>query len=200
MVEQPGVVTNTTLLEGLRDPTNRTVWQHYVERYRPLIVRYARKLGVPEGEAEDAAQAALLAFSSAYRDGKYDRAKGRLSSWLFGIATNQIRDWKRSHRAREERAGAVEAEEALAGLAGEDELHEVWEREWRDAVLWECLKLVRAEVMPETFRAFELFALQERPAEQVAQELGMTANAVFGAKRRVLQRVGELMPLIEDDW
>jgi len=194
-----GPVTSTTLLKGLEDPANQTVWQQYVGRYRPLIVRYAKKLDVPAEEAEDIAQATLLAFSKSYRAGKYERAKGRLSSWLFGIAKNEIRSSDRARRGRLA-AGSTEAEEGIAALAAEDELEELWEREWRDAVFWECLKLVRSEVKPETMRAFERFALDERPAGEVAAELGLTQNAVFGAKRRVLGRIRELLPLVEDAW
>jgi RNA polymerase sigma-70 factor (ECF subfamily) len=59
---------------------------------------------------------------------------------------------------------------------------------------------VRSEVKPETMRAFERFALDELPADEVAAELGLTQNAVFGAKRRVLGRIRELLPLVEDTW
>ena len=33
-------VTSTCLLAGLRKPENRTVWQQFVDRYRPMLVRY----------------------------------------------------------------------------------------------------------------------------------------------------------------
>ena len=34
-------VTSTHLLEGLREPDNRTVWQQFDSRYRPVIRGYA---------------------------------------------------------------------------------------------------------------------------------------------------------------
>ena len=37
-------------------------------------------------------------------------------------------------------------------------------------------------------------------AEEVASELEITANAVHGAKRRVMHRLRELMPLVEEHW
>jgi RNA polymerase sigma-70 factor (ECF subfamily) len=200
----PGNVTSTSLLAGLRDPENHAVWRQYVERYRSLIVAYAAKLGVPAEDGEDVAQAALLSFSSAYRDGRYDRAKGRLSSWLFGIATNEVRAWRRRRGERagagDRRAGPTESERALAEIESDDALGALWEREWRDAVLWECLSVLRREMRPETVRAFELYALGERPAGDMARELGLTENAVFLSKRRVLARLRELLPLVEDAW
>ena len=50
----------------------------------------------------------------------------------------------------------------------------------------------------QTLEAFRLFALEDWPAEKVGAHLDMTPNAVFGAKRRVLERVRELIPLMED--
>lgn len=190
-------VTSTTLLEGLRDADNHTVWRQWVERYRPLAVGYARRVGVPEAEAEDVAQTALLEFARAYREGKYDRERGRLRAWLFGIVHNQVRAWRR--RLPPERpADATAGAELLAAVPDGTDPEALWEEEWRRAVLRHCLEAIRREVRPETARAFELFALQGLPAAEVALRLGTTPNAVFVAKRRILGRMRELLPLVED--
>lgn len=189
-------VTSDTLLAGLRDPANQTVWQGYVERYRPVLLGWFRRVGVPEADAEDLCQDTLAAFAQAYRAGSYDRQAGRLRAWLFGFARNHLRG---RHRRRQ-RAGAGQ-QPATGFLDGvEDEardLEQAWEQEWRDAVLRRCLELVRAEVTPATFDAFVLFARDGLPAREVARRVGMTENAVFGCKRRVLQRLRELQPEID---
>lgn len=191
-------VTSTTLLHGLKDPANRTVWTSFIDRYRPLLVWFARRAGLPDAEAEDVAQQSLLAFSDAYRDGKFDPRRGRLRHWLFGIARTTTRGFLRQRR----RGGAVveTAGEVVAEVADDDRFAALWEAEWRDAVLRQCLREVAGEVQEATFRAFELFALEGRPAREVASELGITENAVFGAKRRVLARIRELRPLVEEIW
>ncbi|MEW6253758.1 MAG: sigma factor, partial [Planctomycetota bacterium] len=83
--------TNTDLLRGLKDPQNQTVWQQYVDRYRPLLLGCGRRVGLSHADAEDVAQLTLTAFCTAYQAGKYDRERGRLRDWLFGIMRNQIR-------------------------------------------------------------------------------------------------------------
>jgi RNA polymerase sigma-70 factor (ECF subfamily) len=189
-------VTSTHLLEALRDPGNRTVWRNYVERYRPVVVAHARRLGLSDTDAEDVAQETLVAFCQAYRDGKYDRSKGRLRDWLFGIARNQLRNWCRRRGAEAPAASSG----VFEGLAAEDEWEQLWERQWRDAVLRQCLEEIRAEVDPRTFEAFERFASQGWPAQRVAEHLGVTTNAVFLAKHRILKRVRELLPHLEEVW
>ena len=189
--------TSTELLAGLRDDDNRTVWDQFVSRYRPQVVATARRVGLPPEDAEDVAQEVLIEFLRAYRGGKYERDKGRLRAWLLGMARICLANWRRRHQGR---ARIAETQQLEALLADDGRLEAMWEAEWRDAVLRQCMAAVRAEVQPSTWRAFELFACQEWPARRVAAELGMTETAVFGAKRRVLQRVQELRPHIEEDW
>jgi RNA polymerase sigma factor (sigma-70 family) len=193
--------TSASLLEGLRHPANDTVWRSYVDRYRPVIVAFAMRLGLAPDDAEDAAQEILLEFSTAYREGKYDPQKGRLRSWLFGIARNQVASRRRRRRDREIAAGVGAGDSGILDQVPDTaDPDAVWEEEWRRAILGQCLDEVRREVQPQTFEAFELFALREWPAERVAERLGITANAVFGAKRRVLQRAREILPLMEEIW
>lgn len=194
-------VTSASLLAGLKDPENETIWRQYVDRYRPLIVSFLSGLGLTGDDAEDVAQTSLIAFSTGYLEGKYDPAKGRLRSWLFGIVHHKLRDHNRKRRDRElQVADTAQAAVAFGELEAESELEARWEAEWRDAVLQECLTHVRREVEESTWRAFELFTQEEWPAERVAQELCLTPNAVYGAKRRVLRRLREVQPLVEDVW
>lgn len=193
--------TNTYLLDGLRDPGNAAVWQEYVDRYRPLIMRYGVRLGLNSPDAEDVAQQTLVTFCTSFQQGKYDREKGRLRHWLFGIARNQIANWSRKKRAREVQIpDGSDRTGFFAGIRDEDALERLWEQEWRDTVMQQCLAEIRREVEPHTFEAFELFAAKGLPAEQVAEKLGMTANAVFSAKRRILRRVRELLPKWDEIW
>jgi RNA polymerase sigma-70 factor (ECF subfamily) len=188
--------TSTSLLQGLKEPGNDAVWTAYVGRYRPLIVRFGRRMNLKLEEAEDLAQETLLAFSKSYCAGNYDREKGRLRSWLFGIARNQLAQRNKRRTARAEHP--LDGGDRLEELAVPQDTEQAWEREWRDAVLRQCLEEIRREVNPKTFDAFRRFALEGRPADEVGKELGMSPNAVFGAKRRILERVRELRPLMEE--
>lgn len=192
------LITSTTLLRGLADPRDQEAWERFVGRYRPLVVDYLERVGLAAHDAEDVAQASLLAFSEAYRRGRYDRDAGRLRSWLFGIVRRQLAEWWRGRLRQPLQGSGIRKQELLEASGASDELAELWDRRWREAVLRSCLDQVRREVEERTFRAFERFCLDEAPCEEVAGELGMTENAVYGAKRRVLGRVRALQPLMED--
>jgi RNA polymerase sigma-70 factor (ECF subfamily) len=59
-------------------------------------------------------------------------------------------------------------------------------------VLTKCLEQARRELDSKVFEAFNLYALSEIPADDVAQRLKMSRNAVYIAKSRVLSRLRQL--------
>jgi len=193
-------VTSLTLLEGLRDPRNETAWRRFAERYQPMLLSFARKLGLNDSDALDAAQDTMLAFVTAYRDQVYDRGKGRLRSWLFGVAHHKVLDL---HRRRENERVLTDRSDATAFMAtveSPDTAERVWEQEWQRAVLQACLSEVGKQVDQDTLESFRLYVLEEWPAEKVAEHLGISRNAVYINKNRVLNRLRELQGWMEEIW
>lgn len=192
--------TNTGLLEGLLDPDNNAVWSEFCQRYRPVLVAFAQRLGVSEADAQDAAQETLFAFARAYREGKYDPGRGRLRSWLFGIAHRKVLDIQR--RAGREIVITEEDDKTriMDRVPDDHALSELWDVEWRRAIIRTCLEEIRHHVEPTTMSAFEMLTLQEMTTEEVCRRLDMTPNAVLKANRRVLSRMRELQQVFEDRW
>lgn len=193
-------ITSTNLLLGLRDPNNSAIWQAYVDRYRPLLISYGKKFGLCEADAEDVAQLTLVNFCRAYQEGKYERERGRLRTWLFAIARNQILNWYRNRDSHVQLGDRSDGGHLLADLNDENRMEQIWEEQWRDALLRQGLQEIQREVEPRTFEAFQLFAGDEFSAEEVGKRFGMTANAVFSAKRRILRRLRELLPQLEETF
>lgn len=192
--------TSTSLLLGLQDPKNDSVWTEFYSRYHPLLVSFGRRLGLSEDESQETAQEILLKFAEAYRNGHYDKAKGRLRTWLSEIARNKIIDWKRRRARRPPPVQLGDAADQLVEEPDKDRIDRIMQEEWHRALVSKAMELIQQEVEPKTLRAFELFVLQDQPAEQVAAELGMTANAVFKAKRRVLSRLREIYAQLNEDY
>lgn len=192
--------TNTLLLDALRETGNNLAWQRFCERYRPTIVRYGQStFRLDVHDAEDAAQLALAAFHEGYLRGDYDRDRGRLRKWLFGIASNQMRQLLRKKaRQREAQAPAgPQGADLMQLIPDEAALEQAWEREWRQAVYQQCMVEIRRQFNNKTVEAFELFAKDGAPAREVAEQLGITANAVYLAKQHILKRIRELLPVME---
>ncbi|MCC6676310.1 MAG: RNA polymerase sigma factor [Phycisphaerales bacterium] len=189
--------TTTALLESLRDPAQDAVWREFDARFRPLLTALAVRLGLEVGEAEDVAQETLAEFVRAYRAGRYDRTRGRLSSWIISIARNQI---ARRRRAVGRDAGR-RGESALADLSDTAHLTAVWEEEERHLIILRAMELLRAGRTSEAkLRAFELVAVRGVPAEEAARQCGMTVDEVYTAKNRLITRMREIVDELTAAW
>ena len=76
---------------------------------------------------------------------------------------------------------------------------EAWERAFEETLMNVLLDIVRREVAPATYQAFELVALQNIPAVDAAKLTGLSRNAVYLAKKRVLGRLQELGDSYRDE-
>jgi len=166
-----------------------------------IVIAMGHRLGLSSEDARDAAQETLTRFFTLYRAGRYDRSRGRLGSWLVGIARNCI-------AAHRERAFGVprgdRISEAAPAALDDRRLSVVWAEERDRAILRESLRRLRAEtaIDERTLVAFDLFAMRGEPAAAVAEQLGMAPNDVYVAKHRCLRRlrgiVAELSTAYDD--
>ncbi len=179
--------TTTAMLQGLTDPDNDVVWREFDARFRPVIERFVRRMGLSEADASDVTQDTLIKFLHAYRAGRYDKQRGRLSSWIIKIARNCACDLLRASAAQGARRGAS----AFVEVPGENQLELIWREECRDALLEAALARLRAETRTEeqTIRIFEMLAVDGLSVQRVSQETGATPNDVYLAKHRCLKRL-----------
>ena len=128
-----------------------------------------------------------------------DRKRGRFRSWLWLVTMNALADWGRE-RAGQERlvAGLRElprAEDPSASVV----VAEDFEREHRRRVLAHAMGKIKAESDATTWACFVGRALRQRPAAEVAKELGLTTGAVYTNTSRVLSRLRECCADFEEE-
>lgn len=182
--------TTTRLLDDLRDPGNSDAWRNFDARYRPVLVSFARRLGFQPDDAVELAQQTLVEFARAYLAGRYQRAQGRLSSWLVGIARHVGSAMRRTRGAQR-----VGGDTMIAELPAENDLSRVWEDERDRSILQQALAQLRTASRADesTFLAFELCALRGVPAQEVANRCGISVDSVYLAKSRLTKRLREIV-------
>lgn len=196
-----GTTTSLKLLEGLRQADDQTAWQRFCARYEPMLLAFARRVGLQPEDARDVVQETLLVFVKRFRAGDYDRERGRLHAWLGGIAFNKIRDARRRLARREAQMPDSTGTTAFVNhIPDQTELTDIFDQEWRRAVLAECLQAVQQQVSPQTYEAFRLYALDGVPAEQVAEQLGIPRETVYVYKCRVLSHLRKLQEEFTRSW
>ncbi|MBN1845261.1 MAG: sigma-70 family RNA polymerase sigma factor [Sedimentisphaerales bacterium] len=194
--------TSTTLLAGLCDPRDQESWQEFDRRYRPLILSVARRLGLQPADAEDAAQETIAAFVEAYRQRRYERSRGRLRHWLCGIARHKVLDIRRQRQRRESCQSDPTAVAATAGASAvsDDKWRDLWSEECDRVLLRQALVEVRRQVPSEAFESFYLYVIEQWPAKRVAQHLHISVDSVYQHKSRMLGRIRNLLPTLENCW
>jgi len=190
-------VTTTQLLEDLKTTHDESAWTEFCSHFQPVVIEFAKKLGLSNVEAEDAAQETMAAFFKAFKEGKYDPAKGRLSNWLFGIA-KRITLNLRGRQPLEKLIADKATGTSFWDMVQDDRtIGRTWELQWQQMVLKRCLDQVRLEFDPKVFGAFRDYAIDQSAIEEVCEKFDMSRNAVYIAKSRVLSRLRELKQQFE---
>ena len=189
--------TTSAMLAALHDPKAEEAWSAFDSRYRPILIGFARNLGLSDEEAADVAQETITRFVEQYREGRYDRARGRLGAWLVGIARYRVLD---QHRANGRRA--LRGESAMVDLDDEASISEVWETQRRARILDLAMSRLRdgGRTDPRTIEAFELLMVHGLSAATVAEQLDMPVQSVYVAKSRVAARLQAMVAEVEADF
>jgi RNA polymerase sigma-70 factor, ECF subfamily len=174
------LTTAGSLLLQLRQPQNHVAWQRFVELYAPLLYHWLRGSGLQPADSADLVQEVFLSvFSHVPR---FDRQRtGSFRAWLKTIVESKVRTFVRRRKAATLLEGQTPSVAATT-LAD-------WDAEYATALLARALELVEPEFEPTTWKAFCLVQLEGRPAAQVAASLGISRNAVYIARCRVLSRL-----------
>jgi RNA polymerase sigma-70 factor (ECF subfamily) len=176
--------TPVGLLLRLRQPGEQEGWRRFVRLYTPLLYRWARCVGLQGQDADDLVQDVLLTLVRALPAFAYNPEKS-FRGWLRTILMNR---W-RADRRRPQVAPARDA--PLADLPDPCGVAPFWEVEYRQQLAGRALRLIQREFQPTTWKAFWEYAVQDRPADDVAAELGVRVDVIYSAKCRVLRRLRE---------
>lgn len=193
-ISDPAPVTTTLLLERLRDAGDEGAWVEFDARFRRVVVATAMRLGLARSDAEDAAQETMLQAYRDYRSGKYDRSRGRLSSWLIGIAHHRIVDVKR-------RQHGVGRAGSLAGCAtpAASEVTEAFDHALERLIFEDAWTRVQARASPrdQALRAFELTAMRGVPIIEAARQCSLSVEQVYIARYRTSERLRDEVDKID---
>jgi RNA polymerase sigma-70 factor (ECF subfamily) len=155
-----------------------------VHLYTPLLFSWARRCGETEHDAADLVQEVFVTLLQNLPTFQTDHTAGKFRAWLRTVMLNKLRDRKR----RESRTAKV-----LAQRPPEPELPDgaeaFWEAEYQQELARRALRLMQAEFAPATWKACWETVVRGRPTAEVAREFGITENAVYIAKCRVLRRL-----------
>lgn len=183
--------TATSLIERLK-LEDAQAWQQLVTLYGPLVYSWTRRAGVPPEDSRDVVQDVFQSVVRYVASFRRDQPGDSFRGWLYTITKSKVAEHWRRQRGPQA-AGGTEAMQRMAQFAEEDSrsVSGVGDAIDSDGTLIRAMELIRAEFENQTWRAVWSVVVEGRSPADVATELGMSTNAVYVAKSRILRRLRE---------
>lgn len=189
----PSNVTRVTLLSRVRDPSDAAAWSEFEARYRPLLVRFCRRQGLQQADAEDVTQIILTNLVRALPKFVYDSGRGRFRDYLFRCARNAITNWAARPTGRDVALDtSIEAATAPDGAAADPESARAWEAEWIAHHYRLAMRTIRETFEARSVEVFDRSVAGETVAA-LSAAFGMSEQAVHKVRQRIKGRMEELI-------
>ena len=146
--------TNESLISRVKDPSDGAAWAEFLEIYRPVVYRMAKRRGMQDADAQDVSQRVFIAISQAI--GNWQPRPGRppFRAWLVTITRNAAT--KALTRKRPDvGSGSSSVRELLDAVAAEnpETTAEFLRESRREALRWTADQ-IRPEFSDATWRLF----------------------------------------------
>lgn len=156
--------------------------------YGPVLYDWARRDGLRDEDAADVVQEVYLALTRHIeRFGR--QPDGTFRGWLWTVLRSKVVDLVRRRRLRPEAQGGSDAYERLLqaetpadGSSAVDAPPPSW-------LMTRVVETIRPEFKESSWRAFQLLVIDEQSPADVAAALGLSLNAVYIARSRILTRL-----------
>lgn len=182
--------TRASLLLRIKDPADRDAWEEFVEVYRPIIYRMARKRGLQDADAQDLAQRVLGSVASSVEGWEHDSKRARFSTWLTTVTRNAIIDTVRRIKPDHGAGGGTSMLQQLKQLPQSDDAASAEiQREYRRQLFRRAASEVREEFEPTTWDAFWLTTVENLTVTDAASQLGKPIGSIYAARSRVMRRL-----------
>ena len=175
--------TSKTLLEKISSG-DEISWDEFYRKYASVIKAVAKYKGI-EYDADDICQQVMMHFFKQSKTFKFDPGIAKFRTYLGRIVSWKIVDYYR--KKREKLSGELNA------VPVDAEMDKIYMAEWHKVIIAEAEDELRKRVSPDTFQAYQLYAVQGRPVEKVAAFLECSVNQVYQAKKRCFAMMREIL-------
>jgi RNA polymerase sigma-70 factor (ECF subfamily) len=172
--------TPVSLLHRLRHRPTAEEWQRFVTVFAPILYRWAARFGAQPADAADLVQEVLLGVFQRMPSFEY-QAGGSFRAWLFVALRNA---WAARRRRHGRQAAPADDLDRLPDGHVPDP-----DEDYRREVVGRVAQLIRGDFEPRTWQAVWESVTGDEQVQAVARRHGMTPNALYRARNRVLGRL-----------
>jgi RNA polymerase sigma-70 factor (ECF subfamily) len=171
-------------------------WTRMVTLFTPLVMHWCSRAGLQYSDAEDVAQEVFQTVALRVAGFRRDQRGGTFRGWLRTITYHKVGDFLRTRRRDcDLRREYVDQRAETVPAVGETPSQESGEMIGEEVRILhaQVLKLIQDDFQPATWRAFVRVVGDGVSPKDVADELGLSLNAVYLAKSRIMHRVREVL-------
>lgn len=171
---------------------DQQAWTRLVSIYGRLVYYWCQRSGIPPREIPDLVQDVFQAVYRGIEQFERRTNHGSFRGWLKTITLNKLRDHARREKREAVAAGGTAAREKLLQVAENDfaVLDDSSDSD-HNMIVRQVIKVLEGDFAATTWKAFRMTAFDGMTSPEVAQALGISANAVRHAKARVLRKLRE---------
>ena len=176
--------TSKTLLDKIASG-DEISWDEFYQKYSPIVKALAKFKGLNAADADDICQQVMMQFFKQSKTFKFDPNIAKFRTYFGLIVNSKICSYFRDSKEN--------PTEDMEWIPVDEETETLFMDEWRKTVLKEAEQELKQRVAPETFQAYELYAIQNRPVKKVAEYLDCSENQVYQAKKRCFAMMREIL-------
>lgn len=182
---------STDLLRAVRR-NDQEAWVRMVSVYYPMAYGWCRRAGLQPSDAADVCQEVFSGIASGIGTFRREKPADTFRGWVRRITQRRISDFRQRSLGLPLPAGVGHSDDRLrdiaAGVSDSGSSQPSQPMALRDA-----LEKARAEFEHATWQAFWRTTVDGVAGTAVADELGVSPNAVYLAKSKVLRRLREIL-------
>ena len=179
--------TSKTLLDKIASG-DEISWDEFYQKYSPIVKALAVYKGLSGTDADDVCQQVMMQFFKQSKTFKFDPDIARFRTYFGRIVNAKIINYFRRKENKE-----IFVDDVMPDIPVDPEIEAIYMSEWRKTLLIEAQQKLKERVAPETYQAYELYAVQGRPVEKVAAYLDCSVNQVYQAKKRCFAMMREIL-------
>ena len=183
--------TSTTMLRQIAGEAEHPRWAEFVARYRPMLESFARER-FPGEEADDLIQDTLVGVMRALPGyvAREDK-KGAFHHFLTGVLRHKAIDALRKAGRRAEAEALAAGPAGREGASGAEREEEAWRKTVYAAALGQLMGNPR--IGARSKQIFLRTAMRGEKPQEVAESLGVARGVVDLTKRRMTERLREIV-------
>ena len=188
--EPDGAKTSPNLLDRVRDWGDHPAWADFFDRYDPLLHRWCGRFALDADTSDELCQRIWLELMARMQTFRYDPSRG-FRKWLWRLFRSRAIDLLRRRRAAQVPFYEDLPPSVLTLRLPDREPIEAHEPEGQGVSLAlvlqaeEAQAAVRSRVDAETWRAYWIVAIEDRPIREAAESLGKSYTAIYTGYKRV---------------